>query len=355
MNQNKDFYYKIEAYLCDGLPPAEKKALEKAIAADPQLKKQVEMQRLEWDAMESLVETDLRAKMGEWDAAMPFEWTQTAMTPPTVAPTERKTVRMPDYYRWSLAASLVLAVGALIWLLQSKLPAEAAPIAQVEPPKSVDLPVEPPKTTQLPVDSPKTVPVSPTTAHVTPKTVPESPKKQPVPSSKPIETVPPIVQVTPVEPVIPQTPVQHIEDYAAIAEANYKKNPFEVTEGIRGDSKDNLTLAEKAYQQVDFKQVISFLNATPLEKSNIAQLNLLAHAYFQQKQFANALPLFEKMVDWSRLVARQEAEWYLLLDYLAQCPQYQTQFDALAQQIKGNAVHEYHTKVIALLETLKRK
>ncbi|MEN9611391.1 MAG: hypothetical protein RLZZ628_2205 [Bacteroidota bacterium] len=363
MNQNKDFYHKIEAYLCDGLPPAEKKALEKAIAADPQLKKQVEMQRLEWDAMELLLETDLRDKMEDWDAEMPFEWTHTAMAPPTIAPTEPKTVRMPNYYRWSLAASLVLAVGALIWLWQPKPSAEEAPIVQVEPPKSVKLPVEPPETPKLPIDSPKTVPVSPTTAHVTPKTVPESPKKQPVPSPKPIETVPPIVQVTPVEPVIsPPAPVPNPENYAVIAETNYKKEPFKVIESSTRGRGVTETLspeekAEEAYEKADFKQVVSLLNATPLEKTYISQLNLLAHAYFQQKQFANALPLLEKMVDWnrSRLVARQEAEWYLLLGYLAQCPQYQTQFDALAQQIKGNAAHESHAKVIALLETLKQK
>jgi hypothetical protein len=266
---------------------------------------------------------------------------------------------MPDYYRWSLAASLVLAVGALIWLWQSKPPAEAAPIAQVEPPKSVELPVDPPKSPKLPVDSPKTVPASPTTAHVTPKTVPESPKKQPVPSSKPIETVPPVVQVTP--PVVsPPAPVPNIEDYAAIAEANYKNKPFEVIESTTRGRGATETLspaekAEEAYQQGDFQQVVSLLNATPLEETHRASLNLLAHGYFQQKQFAKALPLFEKMVAWNYRVARREAEWYLLLDYLAQCPQYQTQFDALAQQIKGNAAHEYHAKVIALLETLKRK
>jgi hypothetical protein len=355
MNQNKDFYYKIEAYLCDGLSPSEKKAFEHEIAFDPQLKRQVEMQRLEWDGMESLVETDLRNKMDDWDTEMPFEMPTLAVVKPLIAPAEPKIVPMRHDYRWSIAASLVLAVGALIWLWQSKSPSET-PIAHVEPPKSTELPIEPPKS---PVESPKTLPAPPATAQVKPvppNTLPESPKKPSVQPPKQVETPPQIVQVTP-EPVItPPSPVPNSQDYAALAETNYKTDPFEVTESTRSNEPTaQLTPVEKAYQQGDFKQVVSLLKATTIDKAHVTELNLLAHAYFQQKQFANAQPLFEKMVDWNRLLARREAEWYLLLTYLAQCPKSQSQFDALAQQIKTNPQHEYYSKVITLLETIKKK
>jgi hypothetical protein len=301
------------------------------------------------------VEDDLRNKMQDWDAEMPFEMPTLAVVKPLVAVAEPKIVSMRQNYRWSIAASVVLAMGALIWLWQSKQHSESQ-MTHTEPPKMSPEPS--PATPQVSPVPPQTPPATAQVTPVPPQSLPELPKKPVVQPSKPVQTAPPIVQVTP-EPVIPpapQTPVPNMEDYAAVAEANYKKDPFEVREDTRSsEPTETLTPAQKAYKEGHFKEVISLLKNISIEKAQVANLNLLAHAYFQQKQFANALPLFEKMVEWNRLMARQEAEWYLLLDYLAQRPQYQTQFDALAQQIKGNPKHEFHAKVVALLETIQKK
>jgi hypothetical protein len=361
MNPNKDFYYTIEAYLCDGLSPSEKKALENAMATNPPLKKQVEMQRLEWEGMECLVEADLRSKMNDWDAEMPFELPHLEVESPLTVIKEAAIVPMRPNYRWSIAASLILVSGALIGLWQWNQGSKTLPIAHVEPPKSVEMPAESQKTVEIPaVQPPQKLPTPPSTAQVTPKPLPESPKKSSVPAPKPVETAPLVVQGTPIEPVItpsePQKTVENTVDYAALAAATYKTEPFEATEKTRGtEPAVPLTPAQEAYQQSNFKQVLSLLKDTPLEKEYVAQLNLLAHAYFQQKDFVQAIPLLEKVISWSRLIIRQEAEWYLLLNYLAQYPQYQTQFDTLAQQIKGNDTHKYQSKVIKLLETLNKK
>jgi hypothetical protein len=293
--------------------------------------------------------------MQDWDAEMPFEMPTLAVVKPFEAASEPKIVPMRSNYRWSIAASVVLAMGALLWLWQSN-QSQKPQMAHIEPPKAS---VEPPATPQVTPVTPQTPPTTAQVTPVPPKSLPESPKKPVVQPSKPVQTAPEMVQVTPkpvIQPPAPQTPVPNLEDFAAVAEANYKKDPFEISEDTRSsEPTEALTPAQKAYKEGDFKQVVLLLKNIPIEKAQVANLNLLAHAYFQQKQFANALPLFEKMVEWNRLVARQEAEWYLLLDYLAQRPQYQTQFDTLAQQIKGNPKHEFYAKVVALLESIQKK
>jgi len=69
MEQNPT-YHKIEAYLDNSLPAAEHEAFEREIARDPELAQQVELQRFERDAMEVLVEEDLRDDIAGWKKDM---------------------------------------------------------------------------------------------------------------------------------------------------------------------------------------------------------------------------------------------------------------------------------------------
>ena len=72
MNNDK-LFEKIESYLKGGLSPEEMTAFENEIKDNPKLAEAVDMHRFEWDAMEVLVETDLRDKMTQWDK--PFSLT----------------------------------------------------------------------------------------------------------------------------------------------------------------------------------------------------------------------------------------------------------------------------------------
>jgi tetratricopeptide (TPR) repeat protein len=341
MNPNKDNYYKIEAYLCDGLPPAEKSALEKAIERDPKLKKQVEMQRLEWDGMEFLVEDDLRHKMKDWDSEMPFELA-------TDTPDAKIVALRPIYiyrYHAAIAASLLLAIGSW-WLWQTKKVPVEQPVARVEQPKPIEVPtVEPSK----PIVPPATAQVTPKKPIVTPAPTTKTPVRPKVQPSAPVVEVP-----SPVAPEMPQTPPTVTEDYTATATLAYQEvTPPFTTSRTRSNEPDNpLTTAQKAYEQQDFKQVIALLNGTPLQEVHFEALSLLAHAYFQQKNFAAALPIFEQLVEWSSRTTRLQAEWYLLLNYLAQYGQYKTQFKALAQKISQNPNHLYQKQAAKLLESI---
>ena len=62
-----DLLIKIDAYLCGHLSEAEEKALEQSIASDSTLEKRVEQQKKHLEALEVLVEDDLRSKMQIWE------------------------------------------------------------------------------------------------------------------------------------------------------------------------------------------------------------------------------------------------------------------------------------------------
>jgi hypothetical protein len=59
----------IEAYLKGALSHDEKTAFEQELNCSPDLAQEYEMQLLEWDAMEILIERDLRQQMKDWQSS----------------------------------------------------------------------------------------------------------------------------------------------------------------------------------------------------------------------------------------------------------------------------------------------
>jgi hypothetical protein len=64
---NLDIYDKIEAYLKGQLSAEAARAFEQEVSQNPDLAEQVALHRLEWDAMEVLIENSLRDKMITWE------------------------------------------------------------------------------------------------------------------------------------------------------------------------------------------------------------------------------------------------------------------------------------------------
>ena len=60
-----ELYEKIEAYLKGQLAPEAESAFEREIAQNKDLAEQIAQHRFEWDAMEVLIEDDLRGKMAQ--------------------------------------------------------------------------------------------------------------------------------------------------------------------------------------------------------------------------------------------------------------------------------------------------
>ena len=71
--EEMDLDDKIEAYLLKKLSAAEAAAFAGQMAADPALKKQVQLHRLGLEILEAVEEEEWRAKIKEWEAASPSE------------------------------------------------------------------------------------------------------------------------------------------------------------------------------------------------------------------------------------------------------------------------------------------
>jgi hypothetical protein len=114
--ENLDRYEQIEAYLKGELSAEAAQAFELELAQNPELAEQVALHRLEWDAMEVLIENDLRTQMGDW------KQTKTAILTPSVSEAEppKMTVQkggLSRSYAWAIAAELAILVVVGLWVL----------------------------------------------------------------------------------------------------------------------------------------------------------------------------------------------------------------------------------------------
>jgi tetratricopeptide (TPR) repeat protein len=199
--------------------------------------------------------------------------------------------------RWALAAAAVVVLALSVWLMTRQFsgPAPQLPIAKDQP--------QPPKQ-------------------------PTAPQKPPVISPPPAEKAP-----------------QKIE-YLALAEELYV--PYDAS-GLRsGEPEDSVTPSDferavEAYNNKDWKQVVRLLKS-PTPDQLTESLKLRAHAYFQLGNFDKAAADFQQLAEKS-LSYKYDAEWNLLLCYLARLPEKQAAFDQLRKRILENPEHPFYQRV----------
>jgi tetratricopeptide (TPR) repeat protein len=360
--KNAEIFDKIEAYLQEDLNAAEKAAFEQEMAQNPDLAEQVEMHRFEWDGMEVLLENDLRSNMAQWQE----EEKQLEATPSVSEgisklkvshKAEEKVMRLETakspvrrmYYNIAIAASFALLAGAVLWVFTKPNP-QPTIVNNGKPP--VDTIAHLP----LPTPLPKSVEEK-AIAHIeknptNPKIKPIEPKNTPNQGNPVPNTVP-----TPKNDLIGQDE----KTYIAYAEEAYQKSDVPSYEDIQstrggGDEKDNvLEEAGKAYDKKDFDKAIGLLKNLPVVDENFNALEILAHSYFQKKNHAAALPIFQNLLNMSGKKSREKSEWYLLLCYLAHYNQHTSDFKTLANKVVENKDHTYFEKTTELLKRVNVK
>ena len=338
MNE-KELYDKIEAYLREDLSAADKKAFDAEIASNPLLAEQVEMHRFEWDGMEVILENDLRAKMVQWQE----EGKKGEIILPSVKevknriiPIEKgKTTVRRLYYGLAIAASITLLLGALLWVFTKPNPISDVVKNDASKDTIARLPLPTPKSDKenTPIVQMDKKPIEP------PVTLPkqESPK-----------------------PIVPNNETNRVDEttYIAFAEDAYKEDvpDYESINTTRsgGNNVPLLEEAGKAYDSKDFTKVISLLKNTLALDENFNALELLAHSYFQQKQYKLALPLFKDLLRLSGKRTHGKSEWYLLLCYLTNYSHYKSEFAVLSQKILANSEHDYAAQTKTLLSKIQR-
>jgi tetratricopeptide (TPR) repeat protein len=282
----------------------------------------VELHRLEWDAMEVLIEADLKKKMTEWH--VPFEVTPSVFSgkndkndsPLSVSSTSRNRLN----WLLGIAASLTLFTVATVWYFNQPQP-QKPEITKIEPTQKIDTP----------------------------------------------SVFSPILEEKKEEKVVEKTTkkegekvgVQKSEDdknYLAYAYEAYQNEGAPTYEDMqmRGTSNENtLDEAGKAYDKKDYKKAIDLLKNTSISDENFAALEILAHAYFQSKNYKEALPVFQNLLKLSGKKSKEKSEWYLLLCYLSDYKNHKTKFESLSESILAQKEHAYFEETIRLLIKIK--
>lgn len=285
---------RIEAYLTGQLPPEDAHAFERDMAGDEALATEVEMQRLEHDAMELLLEKRLKSRMADWKnnpPPNPFE----APTPSPPPPAGNG-----SWKKWLPFLGLAILVFSGLWYFMQ--------------PK--DEPVQP---NNWPVDNPS----APTTPQEQPN-VPIATDEEKGTDTEPQAPAP--------NPKNDKPPVQQNSRYLALATDNYDVTDF--SSGLKGEGSEKsvFELAAEAFDAKQYAKTIELL--AKKEAGNESQVRYLrGHALFKLKRYGQAATEFKAVAENEFAPDFLSAQWYLALSYLAQGPASRTQFLKLAEEL----------------------
>jgi len=319
MNNDEQLFFKIEDYLTGKLPPDVAAAFEREITADPELAETVEMQRFEREGLEFMMEQKLRADIESWKTAPPRGM--------DVPPPDSTKSPGGQRFRWTYLIVLLLLGLAGVFLFKNRQKEPAAPELQGRQGPSSDQAGQNPPA-KLSSDS--LVPI----AH----TEDQNPKKS--------------------------SEIQPVDDrYAVLAYAEHEM-PENLGGGLRGSSgsgQDNVLTPAVNYfsnKPPDFKNAIAELKK--INKQNhpeafdLAQ-EMLAHAYFKNRQYDKAAGIFGSMAKQNlSATAHDQAEWYLVLSLLPDYPNQKTRVDPLLKKMTDpKSFHSFEKSAVELKNKLQ--
>lgn len=318
---------KIEAYLTGQLTEEESLLFEKEAAKDQQLANELNLQRLEHDAMERMLEQELKNKMAN-------AWAVSPPANPFSEKPEAKVVHLEAEKNWRvlrIAAAIggVLLITALLWRLTNNKPPEIVN----EPPKN-ETPSEPPTQETPPITVPNETdivetPDEPSNKNETPKQENKKTKRSTPPSSQ--------------------------NNYLAMANDLYTAPSSQVRSLKSGDApseKSTILQAAEALDEGRFKEVLTLLGP-PAAGDQSTERFIRGHAYFKTGKYGAAAEEFKVIAEDEFLPTYQEAQWYLLLSYLAQLPKTEKEFNALTNQLANDEYSDYQKEAKKILETVK--
>lgn len=300
MNNSGSFYEQIEDYLAGRLTSDQQAVLQQALRDDPELAREVELRRLEFEVSETLIAGSIRDQLQ-----------RLRTEPPPDAP-DAPPPRNPGLVRWFLAALLcIVAIGIYWWMAREPV----APTPEITPP--------PPG--QTPVISPN------------PEPVPQA-HNQPSPGTgRPTEGR--------------DAPARQ---YLALAAELYQRPDFESLRSATTAANDPLKTALSAWQKQDYPGVLTALQHIHAENPNYWRAATLhAHAQFNLKQFRPAAQEFTAIADGKIQPWAEEADGYLLLALLADGQAETPGFRARLQKVLADPGHPGFDLAKAIQQGLK--
>jgi len=308
---NEELYDKIEAYLKGRLSEEERAAVEREIQTSPEAALEFQLQQVEMEAMEAMLERDLRGKIHQW-----LEEDEPLPPPENDTPTPSNTSRPGRLWIAALlGAVVVLAVVAwrMDWLgyKRESVPTEKTPSEKENsnqptpgPIAGIDEPTEPEKSTTLP-----------------------NPEIRPAPQSPPA-------------------------DGGMMAYAGKLYEDLDLS-NMRGAGQGSFSEALNAYKNGQYPQVLRLLDTIP-EGSGYAvrDLELKAHALYHLKKYKESAAAFAAVAATELPPFAERAQWNQLVCYTAQYPATKAAFDELLAVLIADTGHTYHERALELQKRL---
>ncbi|HFA49793.1 MAG TPA: tetratricopeptide repeat protein [Bacteroidetes bacterium] len=287
----------MKKFLQGKLSPSEYGHLEKMASEDAVMAEEWEVCKFQKQVMQEITASDLRKKMAEWDAQ---------------SPTKPISTKKKPWWPMAIGAAMLLAAAIFFFTKKNE---KAVPAPAVKPPKK-ESPALPPG--QIKTRPEKTISPSPEKKHI-----------QPVPT-KPA----------------PNAPIAH----ADIARQHYE--PLSTLQDLlRGNEAgaDSLAAAllaaDEAYQTGNLRQAIQRLAALAKKRPNSSRLKLvLGRLYFESGNYRQAVQTLRPIAE-KPSIYTQQAQWYLLLAYLARYDIYQKEYEKEKAAVLAVPGHFAHAKV----------
>ena len=297
---NEALYEQIERYLSGQLSDEESAALRQALLNDAELAQAVELRRLEFEVSEALIAQRIRDQMQRLRSGPPPDAAQHVQDQTARAPR----LRIPA---WVIAAMLIIAAIGIYWWVV-RMPDRVSPASTSQPAAPlppVDTPPAPPQANNTPLPTP-------------PQTTPNA------------------------------LPARHL----ALALSSYRDPDFETLRGaeIPGDP---FGAALSAWQKKDWAAVQTALrNIAANDPQFIRAQEFRAHALFKLKRFGQAAQTFAAVSDSRIQPWAEEADWYLLLAWLADGQGETAGFRSRLERLTSDPGHPYFAEAGALKKQL---
>ncbi len=304
MMEEQVIFNLIQKYLDGALSEHEMATVRKRIESEPALAGELQNQQLERQVMDELVARKLKEKMRQWDQQLP--------------------VYKPSFFKKRqnllpfLLTIVVIAACAVFFILK-KITPSPAPSGQ------------PQKTEQIP----------PVANHG------EGPQE-----SKALDANP---KNPAGNPELQKTETRKQIAYLEIAQRHYETLPS-LTFPFRGNGEaaDSISrameAADQAYRRGDLSEATNITAALAATYPNVSRLQLiLGKLYFEKKDFESAIGSLSAVSKTPTLFA-SEAQWNLLLAYLARYDKEKQFYKKLLREILSDPNHFGYKKALLLQE-----
>ena len=311
-------FNKIEDYLAGGLNEADAAAFATQIAADASLAALVEQHRITQDAIELLVENDLRAELEELRAEAQLEYVEAyvggSLSDEAAATFEANMETDPTLA--DMVTQQQIAQDAIELLIENDLRATLNGFkAETE--------------------------VTATEAPTATKVVDMQPRV-----AKRRSLMPRLAAAASIALILGFFTLQfNGNSNQALLEGNYAEYSMpEVNRSGDATAINPLATGLDAYKAGDYAAAIAFYKTIPTSNSRYNEAQYyLAHSYHKKEAYTEAIKQFGKVITIGDVRYVEQAEWYQLLSYVAN-DQLDNNFDQLLNKLLSDETHSYHQK-----------